>query len=499
MGTQRVGQKPSAPMAGIRLRGELICASLMISSVRKLQMRIAKAFREGKRSRVKALQRILTRSWMARIFAVHWVTSNKGKNTPGVDEILWTTPEEKTRAAEMLKRRGYRALPLRRIYIPKKNGKLRPLSIPTMKDRAMQALHLMAFLPIAEETADPNSYGFRPHRSTADAIEQCFNVLSLKRSAQWILEGDIAGCFDHIGHDWLLNHVLMDKVMLRKWLEAGYVEDKKLFPTVEGTPQGGICSPTLMNMTLDGLEDLLNRRFPRGHKVNFIRYADDFVITGASKELLENEVRPVVEQFLRERGLELSKEKTHVVHISEGFDFLGENVRKYGGKLLIKPSQKNVTAFLDKVRGILKQAKAWTHDELIRALNPVIRGWASYHRSIVAKDTFSRVDHILWSLIWNWLRHRHPRKSPGWIKRTYFRRFRYHDWIFTGTTGERLYKASSTPIRRHVKVRGNAHPFDPKWTDYFRTRKVRLRYEEAKETEEYFSFFPKGQAIHQVS
>ena len=496
MGTQQDAIKACAPMAGNRLRWELICVSLMIPSVRKLQLRIAKAFREGKRSKVKALQRILTRSWTARLFAVHWVTTNKGKNTSGVDKVLWTTPEQKTRAAQMLKRRGYHSLPLRRIYIPKKNGKLRPLSIPTMNDRAMQALHLLAFLPIAEETADPNSYGFRPHRSTADAIAQCFTVLSRRNSASWILEGDITGCFDHIGHDWLLNHVPMDKEMLRKWLKAGYVEDKRLFPTVEGTPQGGIASPTLANMALDGLEDLLNRIFRRGQKVHYVRYADDFVITGASRELLENEVRPVVEQFLWERGLELSPEKTRVAHIREGFDFLGQNVRKYGEKLLIKPSQKNVTAFLDKVRGILKQAKAWTHDELIRILNPVIRGWANYHRSIVAKATFNHVDHTLWSLIWNWLRHRHPSKSSGWIKKTYFRRIKGRDWIFKGSTGGTLYHASSTPIRRHVKVKSAAHPFDPQWTDYFRIRKDFLKLKGAGEI---LSFFLMGQAIGQVS
>ena len=471
MGTQRDAQKACAPMADSGIRWDLLIGAFMIPSVRKLQLRIAKAFREGRRSRVKALQRILTRSWAARYLAVHWVTSNKGKRTPGVDRVLWTTPEEKIRAAQMLKRRGYHPLPLRRIYILKKNGKLRPLSIPTMNDRAMQALHLLAFLPIAEETADPNSYGFRPYRSTADAIERCFNILAQRTSAPWILEADITGCFDHIDHNWLLTHVPMDREVLRKWLVAGYVEDKRLFPTVEGTPQGGIASPTLMNMTLDGLEDLLKRRFREDKKVHLSRYADDFVITGATRELLENEVRPLVEEFLRERGLDLSKEKTRVAHIREGFDFLGQNVRKYGDKLLIKPSQNNVKAFLDKVRGILKQAKVWTYDELIYVLNPVIRGWSSYHRHIVAKVTFSRVDHTLWCLIWKWLRHRHPQKSSGWIKKTYYRRWGDRDLVPTGMKGERLYQASSTPIKRHVKVRGAAHPFDPKWTDYFRTRK----------------------------
>ena len=192
-------------------------------SVRKLQMRIAKAFREGKVAKTKYLQRLLTRSQAAKYQAVKRVTENKGKNTPGVDRVLWKTPEAKMKAVRTLKRRGYSALPLRRVYIPKANGKLRPLGIPTMKDRAMQALHAQALLPIAEETADPNSFGFRPYRSTADAIGQCFNALSRKTSASWVLEGDITGCFDNLSHDWLLRHVPTDKALLRKWLTAGYL------------------------------------------------------------------------------------------------------------------------------------------------------------------------------------------------------------------------------------------------------------------------------------
>ena len=231
-----------------------------------------------------------------------------------------------------------------------------------MSDRAMQALHLLALAPIAETTADPDSYGFRPERSTADAMSQCFKVLSFKRSPQWILEGDIKGCFDHISHSWMGKNIPMDKTVLHKWLKAGYVERRILFPTKEGTPQGGIVSPTLANMTLDGLQQLLAKHFPREKwkdgkkwtpKINLVRYADDFIITGDSKELLENEVRPLVEQFLRERGLILSPDKTRITHIDEGFDFLGQNLRKYDGKPLVKPSKKNVHAFLEKVRGII--------------------------------------------------------------------------------------------------------------------------------------------------
>jgi len=208
-----------------------------------------------------------------------------------------------------------------------------------MKDRAMQALYLLALLPIAETTADPNSYGFRPERSTADAINQCFLVLARKSSAQWVLEGDIRGCFDNISHAWMLDHIPTDKEVLTKWLKAGYMENRTLFPTEAGTPQGGIISPTLANLTLDGLEQLLKETFrerkPRrklhNPKVNFVRYADDFIITGSSKELLEDEVKPLVERFMSERGLQLSPEKTCITHIEDGFDFLGQNVRKYDG------------------------------------------------------------------------------------------------------------------------------------------------------------------------
>jgi len=223
----------------------------------------------------------------------------------------------------------------------------------------MQALYLLALDPIAETTDDPNSYGFRQLRSTADAIEQCFGMLAKAASAKWVLEGDIKSCFDRISHDWILAHVPMDKAILRKWLKAGFLEDGILHPTDEGTPQGGICSPVIANMVLDGLEARLREVFPtettRGGKsysakVNLIRYADDFVITGRSKEQLDTEVKPLVEQFMKERGLELSQEKTVITHIEEGFDFLGQNVRTYNGKMLIKPSKKSILSLLRRLR-----------------------------------------------------------------------------------------------------------------------------------------------------
>jgi len=441
--------------------------------VKKLQLRIAKAHREGKPGRVKALQRILTRSLAARVLAVWRVTTNKGKRTPGVDRVVWKTPEEKIGTVKVLKRRGYRSLPLRRIYIPKKNGKLRPLSIPTMHDRAMQALHLQALIPIAEETADPNSYGFRPYRSAADAIHQTFILLSRRISPQWILEGDIRSCFDTISHAWLMNNIPMDKAVLGQWLKAGYVDKKVLYPTEQGTPQGGIASPTLANMVLDGLEGLLKECFPEGSKVHFVRYADDWIVTGHSREQLEDQVLPVILAFLRERGLEIAPEKTRVVHIREGFTFLGHRIRKYGDKFLTQPSPESVKSLLGKTRNVMKEARSESQEWLIETLNPIIRGWSNFYRHSAAKATFSKVDHIIHFQLRSWLRKRHRQKGLRWIRDAYFQKRGKRTWIFAAPDGgPELVHASDTKIVRHVKIKAQAHPFDPKWTEYFNAKKL---------------------------
>jgi RNA-directed DNA polymerase len=457
--------------------------------VRRLQARIVKATREGRHGKVKALQWTLTHSFSGKALAVRRVTENQGKKTPGVDNVTWSTPEAKSQAMLSLRRRGYHPLPLKRVYIPKANGKMRPLGIPTMKDRAMQALYLLALEPVAETTADRRSFGFRPERSTADAIEQCFTTLSWKRSAQWILEGDIKGCFDNISHDWLLANVPTDHMILKKWLKAGYMEDRQLFPTEAGTPQGGIISPTLANFVLDGLEAKLDAvigktRYVDGKQIklmiNYVRYADDFIVTGRSKELLEQEVMPLIEEFMRERGLTLSPEKIKITRIDEGFDFLGQNIRKYDGKLLIKPSKANVATFLEKVRSAIKSNKALDQYRLIQMLNPMIQGWANYHQHIVSKATFARVDHEIWQALWQWAVRRHPQKSSAWIKKRYFHSVGTRQWVFAVATGERfpdgkpilksLRKATDTPIRRHRLIKLEANPFDPKWEMYFEER-----------------------------
>ena len=450
--------------------------------VRRLQARIVKATQEGRHNKVKVLQWLLTHSFSGKALAVKRVTDNQGKNTAGLDQVTWKTPAAKTNAIASMRRRGYSPLPLRRVLIPKKNGKMRPLGIPTMKDRARQALYLLALEPVAETTADPNSYGFRPERSTADAGEQCFTALAKRKSAEWVLEADIKGCFDNISHDWMIKYVPTDKTILQKWLKAGYVFQHELFPTEAGTPQGGIASPALANMTLDGLEAMLSARFPKSKrpslKMNMVRYADDFIITGHSKEWLEHEVKPAVVEFLAERGLTLSPEKTQITHINEGFDFLGWNIRKYNAKLLIKPSKANVKAHLDKIREVIKGNKMTKQANLIRMLNPILRGWANYHRHVVAKETFARVDHEVWSMLWQWAVRRHPNKGVKWVKEKYFKTEGTRNWVFAATEQREdgkqkeivLFKASDTPIQRHIKIKADANPHDPKWARYFESR-----------------------------
>lgn len=480
--------KPCAS-PGIATCWEAIDWQKALAYVKKLQVRIVKAQKEGHYSKVKSLQWLLTHSFYAKALAVKRVTSNQGKRTSGVDHELWLTPQAKFNAISKLNRRGYHPQPLRRHYIPKKNGKMRPLGIPTMTDRAMQTLYKFSLEPIAETYADPNSYGFRIGRSTHDAIEQCFTDLNKGKSPEWILEGDIKGCFDHISHEWLLENIPMDTQILEKWLKCGYVETRKLFPTDEGAPQGGTISPTLMNMTLDGLERLLQERLPTRQKVNgrthfnklnFVRYADDFIITGESPEFLRDKVLPIVKEFLTERGLQLSEEKTVITHIEDGFDFLGKNIRKYNGKLLIKPSKTSVKSFLEKVRSIIKGNKSTKQETLIRKLNPVIRGWVNNQRYVVSSKVFSRVDYEIYKCLWQWAKRRHKKKSHKWIAQKYWHHIGSRQWTFSvpyenqSTEGEPLYckleYATDTKIIRFKKIVAEANPFDECWTDYFEER-----------------------------
>ncbi len=255
--------------------------------VSRIQTRIVKAVKKGLKERVRGLQRLLSNSLAAKLIAIKRVISNKGKRTPGVDNILIDTPKKRWETLKNLNLPDYKAKPLKRIYIPKKNGKKRPLGIPAMHDRVEQALDLLGLDPVSESTADHHSYGFRKVRSAQDAMGAIYNALRRKDCADWILEADIKGCFDHIDHKWLGENIPMNKKKLQQWLKCGYLEKRAFNPSDEGTPQGGIISPTLANMALDGIQSLLADTFRKTDKIHFVRYADDFIITGRSPELLE--------------------------------------------------------------------------------------------------------------------------------------------------------------------------------------------------------------------
>ena len=446
--------------------------------VLKLQMRIAKATREKKYGKVNSLQWLLTHSRSAKLLAVRRVSQNKGSKTPGIDGVIWNTDARRMKAVNQLSRKTYKAKPLKRIYIPKKNGKLRPLGIPCMVDRAQQALHLLALEPVSETLADPNSYGFRSNRSTADAVSQCFKCLALKKSAKWILEGDIKACFDKIGHQWLLDNIAVDKRMLKQWLRSGFMDKGLFYDTDEGTPQGGIISPTLMLMTLSGLEQCIkSTALKKSARANFIGYADDFVVTCSSKEVLVNDIKPLIADFLAERGLTRSVEKTKLTHIDDGFDFLGFNHRKYKGKLLIKPSKSNTLLFLGNLRELIKKHATIPVNDLIKLINPKLRGWANYYRHCVAKQIFGYVGHNLFQALWHWAVKRHPTKSKDWVVHKYFLnrkgQWQFHGWqkVMNMDCLFNLFQIAKVPIERHVKIKSAATPFDPEYQEYLAKRK----------------------------
>ena len=423
--------------------------------VNRLQTRIAKATREKNWNLVKRLQHLLTNSYYAKLLAVRTVTKNRGARSPGVDGVLWKNPETKLQAAKSLSDKRYKANPLRRIYIPKPGKKTkRPISIPTMYDRAMQALYNLGLQPIAETLADRRSFGFRLYRSAKDAIQYAFICLHTKNSSKWILEGDIKGCFDEICHEWLCENVPMDTSILKQFLKSGYIFEDQLFPTDRGTPQGGQISPTLANMTLDGMESLIMDSYP---KVYFVRYADDFLVTCPTKEIAI-EIKELIRSFLEKRGLLLSDTKTVISHIDDGFDFLGFNLRKYDGILLIKPSKESISKVVKKTYELIHKAAAWKQKDLIETLNKVILGWTNYFRGVVAAKTFSHLDFVQWNQLWRWGKRRHNNKGRKWIARKYWYREGNRNWIFS-SGGHRLILFSETKIRRHIMVRLDANPY----------------------------------------
>lgn len=381
-----------------------------------------------------------------------------------------------------LSNKGYKAVPLKRTYIKKSNGKKRPLGIPTIYDRAMQALYVLSLDPVSETILDNTMFGFRKYRSTKDAAQYLFNCLAQKTSAKWILEGDIRGCFDNISHQWLVNNIPIDKRVLKQFLKAGFVFEKKLYPTDSGTPQGGIISPILANMTLNGIAKLLKekywtnsvgtiRRQYNKDKVYTLFYADDFIITATSKEALVD-IKNDIKEFLRIRGLELSEEKTLITHIDTGYDFLGWNFRKYNNKLLITPSKKSLIKISGKIREIIKSNRTQKQEILINKLNLIIRGWSNYHRNICSKKTFQTLDKNIFEALWSWSKRRHPTKSKNWRKNRYWTKIKTRDWIFQ-TNETKLVFASDTKIKRHVLIKLEANPYFKEYESYYSKRSNR--------------------------
>ncbi|SKC19699.1 RNA-directed DNA polymerase [Dyadobacter psychrophilus] len=439
--------------------------------VRHIQFKIMKAYETGNRKRARALQRLLARSFSAKVLAVRKVTSNDGKSTPGVDGQLWNMPEKKWQAVQQLNRGKYRAKPLRRVEIPKANGKTRPLGIPVMYDRAMQVLWGQALEPIAERAADLRSYGFRRYRSAHDAIENLWN--SHCKGTAYVLDADIKGCFDNISHQWLIKHIPMDKQILRQWLNCGVIIAGKYYPTTKGTPQGGPISPMLANLTLDGLEQATakaahltchgyTQQSHWGHYqrsgLHVIRYADDFIVTAKRAEYLTEAIGGI-KQFLAERGLELNEQKTSLGHIDQGYQFLGFHLRRYADqKVIIKPTADALKSVKTKVSQIVREMIARTQDDLILGLRPVTLGWCQYYQTVCSQRAFEKLDNHVFKRLWWWAQRRHKRKSARWIKNRYWRVEGKRKWNFvTGQT--RLPQCEHIPIIRVKNLRIKANIF----------------------------------------
>ena len=470
--------------ADMKLRWSQINWTEAEEQVSRLQIRIVKATLEQKWRLVKRLQYLMTNSFYAKAIAVKRVITNKGKRTPGIDGELWKTDAEKMKAVNELNCQTYHAKPLKRIYI-EKFGKTekRPLGIPTMRDRAMQALQLLALEPVAETTADRISFGFRKYRSPEDAREYTFRILSRKDSPQWILEGDIKSCFDKISHEWMMEHIPTDKRILKEFMKCGYINKGKLYPTTEGSPQGGVISPTYANMVLDGMEPMILNVYWRSkvkktfgvkynsHKVHMVRFADDFIVTASDKETLEA-IKQMLESFLRERGLTLSMEKTVITHINSGFDFLGWNFRKFKGKLIIKPSSKSMRKVTKKISEIIKNNRTTKQEILIQRLNQVLIGWANYHQGTCAKKCFGTIDNRTWKMLWKWAKRRHPNKKHQWIVDKYWKEYKGRRWAFR-TEKSILFSMSDMPIVRKSQMALDKNAFLDK--EYFQKRSQKHR------------------------
>lgn len=477
----------------IRLR-EVDWGTIDWSKIRKEVLRrqqsIAEAYvkcnNEGSEKKTYvALQYNLVKSLNANLYVIQKVSTNKGKNSPGVDYVVWDTPKKKVEAVKMLRAidwKTYQAKPVRRVYIPKSNGKRRPLGIPTRIDRAYQCLWHLALDPIAECKADHNSYGFRKYRSANHLAQMGFLLFSkTKGSPKYARDLDIEGFFDNIRHDWLIKNIPMDKNVLKQWLYAGYVYQDNTYSTDSGVPQGGVISPTIANLTLDGLEPFIKKEVSKIRQkdityVHVLRYADDVLITSMDKELLTKTIKPLVESFLSVRGLKLNMSKTKIAWINDGFDFVGFRFKRYlttqrknGSVFLIKPAPKSVSAFRSNITNLVKECDGVPTNVFRDKLNQKTRGWANYFSSVTSKKIFSTMDTHVWRATWKWVRTKENRLSVSQCIIKYYKRIGTRNWTFhCEVNGKKraLFRMNQLPIRRTSVVKKGFNPYLKLWDSY---------------------------------
>ena len=463
--------------------------------VRRLRSRIFKAVREGDWPKVRNLQKLMLRSWSNTLVSVRQVTQrNAGRKTAGIDGEVALTSQARAELAVRVHRTcsSWQPRAVKRVHIPKAGDtkKLRPLGIPVITDRCHQARVRNALEPEWEARFEPRSYGFRPGRSCHDAIEASYSTMSRRNARRvWILDADLAGAFDNIDHDHLLKTIggFPARGMIAGWLQAGVFEAGKGFaPTQEGTPQGGVISPLLLNVALHGLEEAAGVRYHTGARAGetvagspvLIRYADDLVACCHSRQQA-TQVKARLAGWLAPRGLAFNEDKTSIVHLTEGFDYLGFNVRRYpNGKLLIKPSAPAVRRLKRRLAAELRALRGSNVTAVLAKLVPIMRGWAAYYRTVVSSKVFRSLDHYVWKLLYKWAKHSHGNKTGSWIVDRYFAKFnksRNDRWVFGDRdSGAYLPRLSWTPIVRHTMVKGGASPDDPSLARYWATRRRKV-------------------------